>query len=418
LRLSAPAPRRTRACVPARTSLRFHLLALLGALALAGCVPPPVVSPPAPPHAQYRAATFADLPGWNDDAQAKAWPAFRIGCRTLVARPKTRLLWQDVCGKADGVDAADNAAVRRFFEDHFTPYRIVSSDGSDRGLVTGYYEPLLHGSRTRSDAYPAPLFAPPDDLLTVELADLYPELHGKRVRARLDGRHVVPYWTRADIEAGKAGTQGKALVFVSDPVDAFFVQIQGSGRVELDDGSTMRIGYADQHGQPFRSVARVLIERGELDVGQASMQGIRAWGRAHPEKLPALLDENPSYVFFRELPPPVPGSLEAIIDGPIGSLGVPLLAARTIAVDTRSVPLGAPVYLDTTEPVTGTRLSRVVLAQDTGGAIRGPIRADFFWGFGDEAGQQAGRLREQGAMWLLWPTGAQLPGDDVIGTKK
>jgi membrane-bound lytic murein transglycosylase A len=397
-----------RALVPPRIAL-----ALAAALVLAGCVPPPVVAPPAPPNAQYRAATFADLPGWNDDAQAKAWPAFRIGCRTLVARAKTQALWQDACGKADGVDGADNAAVRRFFEDNFTPYRIVSSDGSDRGLVTGYYEPLLHGSRTRSDTYPAPLFAPPDDLLTVELAELYPELRGKRVRARLDGRRVVPYWTRADIEAGRADTRGKALVFVSDPVDAFFVQIQGSGRVALDDGTTMRIGYADQNGQPFRSVARVLIDRGELGVGEASMQAIRAWGRGHPEKLPALLDENPSYVFFREVPPPTPGSLEASIDGPIGSLGVPLLAARTIAVDTRSVPLGAPVYIETTEPVTGSALARLVLAQDTGGAIRGPIRADFFWGFGDEAGQQAGRMREQGAMWLLWPKGAKPPGDDV-----
>jgi membrane-bound lytic murein transglycosylase A len=397
-------------CVHPPSPPRIHAVALAAALALAACqVVPPVVTPPAP-HAEYRRATFADLPRWNDDAQAKAWPAFRIGCRALVARPKTRTLWQDLCAKAEGVDAADTPAIRRFFEENFTPYRIVSSDGSDRGLVTGYYEPLLHGSRTPGEAYPAPLFAPPDDLLTVELANLYPELRGKRVRARLDGRRVVPYWTRADIEAGKADTQGKALVFVSDPVDAFFVQIQGSGRVALDDGSTMRIGYADQNGQPFRSVARVLIERGEVDVGQASMQGIRAWGRAHPEKLPALLDENPSYVFFREVPPPAPGSLEASIDGPIGSLGVPLLAARTIAVDTHAVPLGAPVYIDTTEPVTGTTLSRLVMAQDTGGAIRGPIRADFFWGFGDEAGQQAGRMREQGALWLLWPNGAAVPG--------
>src|SRR6185312_2741971 len=168
-------------------------------------------------------------------------------------------------------------------------------------------------------------------------------------------------------------------------------------------------GYADQNGQPFRSVARVLIDRGELTIGEASMHGIREWGRRHPEKLPALLDENPSYVFFRELPPPVPGSLEAAIDGPIGSLGVPLLAARTIAVDTHAVPLGAPVYLDTVEPVTGGKLARLVLAQDTGGAIRGPIRVDFFWGFGDEAGTEAGRMRQQGAQWLLWPNGAPLP---------
>jgi membrane-bound lytic murein transglycosylase A len=338
------------------------------------------------------------------------WPAFRVGCKALVARPRTQALWQPSCAAAHAIDAHDPIAVRQFFEANFTPYRITSSDGSERGLVTGYYEPLLRGSRTQSAQYAAPLYAPPGDLLIVELADLYPELKGKRVRGRLDGRRVVPYWARADIEAGKAQTNGKALAYVSDPVDAFFLQIQGSGRVALDDGTVMRVGYADQNGQPFRSVARVLIDRGELTLGEASMQGIREWGREHADQLPALLDENPSYVFFREVPPPPPGSLEAAIDGPIGSLGVPLLAGRTIAVDPRAIPLGAPVFLATTQPLTDAVLQRLVMAQDTGGAIRGPVRADFFWGFGDDAGAQAGRMRQQGAEWLLWPNGAPLPG--------
>jgi len=154
----------------------------------------------------------------------------------------------------------------------------------------------------------------------------------------------------------------------------------------------------------------VLIDRGELTLGKASMQGIREWGQQHPDQLPALLDENPSYVFFREVPPAAPGSLEALIDGPIGALGVPLLAERTIAVDPRAIPLGAPVFLATTEPLSDAPLQRLVMAQDTGGAIRGPIRADYFWGFGAEAGQKAGRMRQQGEMWLLWPNGAPLPG--------
>jgi len=379
-------------------------------LALAGCVPPPVVTPPqAPARAVFTATTYVELPGWNDDRLQAVWPAFEVGCNALVARPRTQALWQAPCTAARAIDAHDAAAVRRFFEDNFTPYRVTSTDGAERGLVTGYYEPLLQGSRTQSARYPSPLYAPPDDLLIVELAELYPELKGKRVRGRLDGRRVVPYWVRADIDAGKADTDGKALVYVSDPVDAFFLQIQGSGRVALDDGSVMRIGYADQNGQPFRSVARVLIDRGELTLGEASMQGIRAWGREHPDRLPALLDENPSYVFFREVPPPPPGSLEAAIDGPIGSLGVPLAAGRTIAVDPRSIPLGAPVFLVTTEPLSDEPLQRLVMAQDTGGAIRGPIRADFFWGFGDDAGRQAGRMRQQGEQWLLWPKGAPLP---------
>jgi membrane-bound lytic murein transglycosylase A len=200
-----------------------------------------------------------------------------------------------------------------------------------------------------------------------------------------------------------------AIAYVAEPVDAFFLQIQGSGRIRLDDGSVMRVGYADQNGHPFRSIARVLIERGELTPERASKQAIEAWGRANPDKLPALLDENPSYVFFREIPAPAPGSLEAAIDGPIGTLGVPLLAERTIAVDARVIPLGAPVFLATTYPLSPRPLTRLVLAQDTGGAIRGAVRADFFWGAGDAAGREAGRMRQEGRMWLLWPKGALPP---------
>jgi membrane-bound lytic murein transglycosylase A len=385
-------------------------VATIAAAALAACqvVPtPPTVAPPV--HAVYSATTYGALPGWNDDRPREAWPAFRVGCGALAGRDATRAVWRAPCAIAQSIDENDAGAVRQFFEAHFTPYRVTSSDGTQSGLVTGYYEPLLRGSRTRSAEFPTPIYAPPDDLLQVELSELYPSLKGKRVRGRLDGRRVVPYWARADIDAGKADLDGKALVYVSDPVEAFFLQIQGSGRVELAEGGVMRVGYADQNGQPFRSVARVLIDRGELSVGEASMQGIRDWGLQHPEALPALLDENPSYVFFREVPPPPPGSLEARIDGPIGSLGVPLLALRTIAVDPRSIPLGAPVFLATTEPLSDTPLRRLVMAQDTGGAIRGPVRADFFWGFGDEAGEEAGRMRQQGEMWILWPNGAPPP---------
>jgi membrane-bound lytic murein transglycosylase A len=387
----------------------------VGALVIAaGCQtptgPPPTTAPPAgPARAVFTATTYANVPGWNDDRPQAAWPAFRVGCVALAKRERTRSLWEAPCAAAEAVAPDDDAAVRRFFEANFTPYRVTATDGAEAGLVTGYYEPLLHGSRTPGPAFPAPLYAPPDDLLIVELADLYPELKGKRVRGRLDGRRVVPYWPRADIDSGKAGVADKALVYVTDPVDAFFLQIQGSGRVALAEGGIMRVGYADQNGQPFRSVARVLIDRGELTLDQASMQGIRAWGQRHPDELPALLDENPSYVFFREVPPPAAGSLEALIDGPIGSLGVPLLAGRTIAVDPRAIPLGAPVFLATTEPLSDAPLQRLVMAQDTGGAIRGPIRADFFWGFGDDAGRQAGRMRQQGRVWLLWPNGAPPP---------
>ncbi len=238
--------------------------------------------------------------------------------------------------------------MRAYFESHFIPYAVGAADGRDSGLVTGYYEPLLAGSRIRTPQFAVALYAPPDDLLTIDLSLLYPDLKDRRLRGRVDGRRVIPYWTRADIDAGRAPLDGKALVYVADPVEAFFLQIQGSGRIEAPDGSVIRIGYADQNGHPFRSIARVLIDRGEISADRASMQGIKAWARANPAKLPALLEENPSYVFFREVAPAAPGSLEARIDGPIGTLGVPLAAGRTIAVDPRSVPLGAPVFLATT----------------------------------------------------------------------
>jgi membrane-bound lytic murein transglycosylase A len=383
--------------------------------ALAGCqtVAPPPPAVPVPPAAASRAvftpAAWSELPGWNDDRVAAAWPAFVVGCRALLADPRKRAVWQAPCAAGAQIDGADEGAVRTFFLEHFSPYRVAAADGADMGLVTGYYEPLLTGSRTRTDQFAIALYAQPDDLLTVDLSSLFPELKGKRVRGRVEGRKVVPYWTRADLEAVPTRLAGKALAYVADPVEAFFLEIQGSGRVELADGTVMRLNYADQNGHPYKSIGRVLIDRGELTPERSSMQAIRAWAQANPDKTRALLDENPSYVFFREVPAPAPGSLDARIDGPQGALGVPLLAERTIAVDPRAIPLGAPVYLATTMPNSPIPLERLVLAQDTGGAIRGVVRADFFWGFGSRAGQYAGRMRQQGRMWLLWPKGA-VPG--------
>ncbi len=404
---------RIQPIVPFRRRLRRAAAAASLCAAVSACqtvAPPAPPITPAPPRTVFTPADWSDLPGWRADSVEEAWPAFVVGCRALVADARKRPLWQAPCAAGERVDGADPAAVRAFFAEHFSPYRVASADGGDVGLVTGYYEPLLRGSRVRTAQFAVPLYAPPDDLLTVELGDLYPELKGKRVRARVSGRKVVPYWSRAEIERDGATVPAKPLVYVDDPVEAFFLEIQGSGRVALPDGTVVRLNYADQNGHPYRSVGRVLIDRGELTREAASMQSIRAWALAHPDKVRALLDENPSYVFFREPAPPPPDSLAARIDGPQGALGVPLLARRTIAVDPRSIPLGAPVYLATTRPLSNAPLARLVLAQDTGGAIRGPVRADFFWGFGEEAGREAGRMKQDGRMWLLWPKGAPLPG--------
>jgi membrane-bound lytic murein transglycosylase A len=382
--------------------------------------PAPTAAPSLP--ARYEPASFDALPGWRDDAIEETWPAFMVGCARLLARDAAAVAssatnaaanaaspWRTPCTAAASVDGSNGGAVRAFFETYFSPWSVLAQDGTAAGLITGYYEPLLRGSRTREARFTVPLYSPPDDLLTIDLGSLYPELAGRRLRGRVMGKRVVPYWDREDIDTGKAAVAGHELVYVDDPVEAFFLEIQGSGRIQLPDGSVLRLGYADQNGHPYRAIGRVLADRGEIPLERTSMQNIREWGRRNPDKLPEFLHANPSYVFFRELPTFAPGTLEARIDGPIGSLGVPLLARRSAAVDTRAIPLGAPIWLAATYPSSDRPLQRLLMAQDTGGAIRGAVRADFFWGFGDEAGREAGRMKQEGRIWLLWPRGAALP---------
>ena len=358
---------------------------------------------PVPPKAKtLQAVRWSDLPGWMDDDPRAAWPAFLRSCSRLQAQTA----WRESCTLAERLPAT--ASVREFFESQFLPYRVADADGSVEGLATGYYEPLLRGSRSKEGPYRYPLYAAPDDLLTVDLASIDPELKHLRLRGRLEGRRVVPYYPRAEIERGLPALAGKALLWVDDPVDLFFLQIQGSGRVRLPSGEVVRVGYADQNGQPYKSIGRYLVEQGELKLEDASMQGIKAWGAAHPAKLDALLDQNPSYVFFRELPSVATGN-DSDADGPVGALGVALTPERSIAVDPRYIPLGAPVFLATTWPGSTQALARLVLAQDRGGAIHGAVRADYFWGFGDAAGAQAGRMRQSARMWVLLPRDYPLP---------
>ncbi len=370
---------------------------------------PPPVSQPAPPVPQPPAAPiptpaasyptlkpvdWSAVTAWRLDATSEAWGAFLQSCSTLGKRSA----WQAVCAEAASLQAPDDATVRAFFEQRFQPYQATQEDGSVEGLVTGYYEPLLKGDRARTPAARFPIYAAPDDLITVDLSSLYPELKNLRLRGRLVGNKLVPYATRKEIEAGTSsgnGFRGTPIAWAEDPVDLFFLQIQGSGRIELPDGSHMRVGYADHNGHPYQSVGKLLVERGELKLEQASMQGIKDWGTRNPDKLPDLLASNPSYVFFRELPNG--------LSGPLGALGVPLTDGRSIAADPRFLPLGAPVFLSTTLPNSSQPLNRLVMAQDTGGAIKGGVRADFFWGFGHQAGELAGRMKQRGRMWVLLP---------------
>ncbi|MDP2809694.1 MAG: murein transglycosylase A [Rhodocyclaceae bacterium] len=417
----------------------FFVLALVVAT-LSGCAgdpvrPPscpacpacPAEAPAKPAEKPLQPAAWPDLPGWEADDLRPAFESFRASCAVLEKRP----LWTATCAAAReaGVTRAETAeSLRAWFEAWFRPWALVNPDGSREGLVTGYYEPVLKGSRTRQPAYLNPVFGPPSDMVVVDLAELYPELKHMRLRGRIEGRRLIPYFSRAqwsDLAVQEPARLPDALLWIDDPLDLFFMQIQGSGQVQLDDGTRVRLGYADQNGHPYRSIGKRLVEQGEMKAHESSMQNIKAWAWAHPQRVQELLNANPSLVFFRELP------AEGI--GPPGALGVPLTPERSIAADPRHLTLGAPVFLATTWPngndgkplkklagppqeflgplgggrgeaaPSGGALNRLMLAQDTGGAIRGVVRADFYWGSGPEAGAQAGKMRQKGQMWILMP---------------
>ncbi|QDF95862.1 transglycosylase [Azoarcus sp. DD4] len=367
--------------------------------ACSACPSSPKPSPSPDEAAQaFQPSDWGAVHGWLEDDPSAVWPAFRSSCRTMEKQAQ----WQKVCSLVNQMSETPSpATARAFFEQHFTPWALANPDGSRTGLITGYYEPLIKGSRTPNERYRWAVHATPKDMLTIDLSAVYPDLKNYRLRGRLVGNRVLPYWNREELDKLENRLPAETLLWAADPIDLFFLQVQGSGQVELPDGSRVRIGYADQNGHPYQSIGRWLVQQGELTLDRASMEGIREWARKHPERLKEMLHSNPSYVFFRELP--------ASSEGPVGAQGVPLTASRSIAVDPRHTPLGAPVFLATTYPNTERALNRLVIAQDTGGAIKGVVRADFFWGFGPEAGNLAGRMRQDGRMWVLLPKGAKPP---------
>lgn len=366
-------------------------------LLLAGCTS----APPSAAHLTLEPQSFGALPGWTDDHPSEALPAFLRSCDRLAklgegtavgpaALKSTAAGWRGVCDEAVRVPEHDDAAARRFFEAGFTPY-LAGNNNAQEGLFTGYYEPELRGTRRPGGRYQTPLLKRPPDLVMVDLGRFRPAWRGERIAGRVQNGYLVPYASRAEIERGSLDPARLALVWVDDPVDAFFLQVQGSGRVRLQDGSLVRLGYAGQNGHPYVAIGKILVDRGQLTPDAVSLQSIRAWIKAHPEDGAALMDENPSYVFFREMTG----------DGPIGSEGVVLTPGRSLAVDDRFMPLGAPVFLDVSD--THGQVRRLLVAQDTGGAIAGPVRGDVFWGFGPEAEARAGAMRARGRAYLLLP---------------
>ena len=374
-------------------------------------VPNPIEKTPEPDRLTLQPATFSELPGWSDDAVAEALPALVRSCAVLrrtakgLAAPPSA--WEGPC---DALATVTPDGLRALLEARFRPWAITNH-GEAEGLFTGYYEPALQGSRRRRTDFQVPLYRRPPELVAVDLGAFRTELAGERIAGRVDGTKLVPFADRAAIDAGELAGRELELLWVDDAVDAFFLQVQGSGLVELDDGTTVRVGYDGQNGHPYTSIGRVLIDRGELTREEVSMQSIRAWIGSHPDQARDLLAENASFVFFRE----IEGA------GPLGSLGVPLTAGRSLAVDRRYLPLGPPLWLDASSPVPGGEgvapLRRLVVAQDTGGAIRGPVRGDLFWGHGDEATDVAGRMKESGRFFILLPVAIEPPSEARAGAE-
>jgi len=358
---------------------RGGLPALAVLLALAGCAPqhsagraPSGIAVPAGPGPALTPLRFDQLPGWSADRPAEAVPAFLAGCARLDGTADPRL--SALCAQASGLVPGDDAAARGFFERGFQPH-LASADGSAQGLVTGYYEPEFRAARSRGGEFQTPLL--------------------RRPPGHVQGR-MLP--TRAQITRGALARRGLEMLFVADPVDAFFLQIQGSGRARLADGSVVRVTYDGQNGQPYVPIGRVLVDRGEMKLEDVSMQSIRAWLKAHPAEAGGMMDQNPSYVFFREVRGVAPDA------GPPGAMGVALTPLRSAAVDRAHIALGTPVFVDTNDALTpAVPWRRLLVAQDVGGAIRGPTRADLFFGWGAEAEERAGRMRQPGSIYVLLP---------------
>lgn len=339
-----------------------------------------------------RALDWDDVPGWREASSASAWPALLNSCTKLADQDDA---WRTICAEATSLAAPDDAAARAFFERHFEPYRQRAGWFKTTGLITGYYEPLLEGSWMRTERYRYPLYRAPDDLISVELGSLYPELRGRRLRGRLHGQRLIPYFSRAEIDGNGAPLAGNELLWVDDPAALFFLQIQGSGRVRLPNGDMVAVGYADQNGHPYTAIGRTLIERAGFKPEEIDLPTIRAWLAQNPAQAQAVMHANASYVFFT--------LRDASLPGPLGALGVPLLPERAIAIDQAYIPLGVPVWLETQLPDSESPYRQLVFAQDTGGAIKGPVRADLFFGQGAAAEAYAGRMKASGRLYVFLP---------------
>lgn len=355
-----------------------------------------------------------ELEGWNGDNFAETLPAFVRSCDAIEKkdpdaavgadkRMGTYADWIAICKDARLIRPGNQIEAKYFFESRFTMYA-VSNRGEREGLFTGYYEPELAGRWARGAEYQIPIYSRPEDIVSIDLGAFRNELAGTQLAGRLVGDKLVPYYSRAEIHAGALRGRELEILWVADPVDAFFLHIQGSGRVRLPDGAYVRIGYAGRNGRRYTSIGRELVGMGAMALEDVTAPAIRDWLRTYPAAGTELMNRNESYVFFRV----VEG------EGPIGAQGVPLTPGRSLAIDRSFLPLGAPIWLDTTDPLSdGGPLRRLLVTQDTGSAIKGPVRGDVFWGFGETAARRAGLMKQRGRYFILLPKAAEPPSPDT-----
>lgn len=360
------------------------LFSLLALFFLYGCRTEP------PKSFELKRVSFSSISGWASDDFAAALPAMLKTCEKPAAD------WTDFCSGLKRLKDRPSSQVRRYLEASLIPYQVYTY-GSVQGTFTGYYEASLKGSFTKCSENKIPLYGVPEDLVRIDTKTFCAPGGDKGVvMGRIENGKLVPYLKRSEISEDKM--KAPVLLWVNDEVDAFILHIQGSGRVETEKG-TVHVGYAGNNGHAFLGIGSIMSKEGLLEPGKTSMPHIRAWLKKNPEKARELMAQNPRYIFFRILP-------EA--DGPMGAAGVSLTPQRSLAVDPRFIPLGTPLFLSTSDP-DGQPIERLVVAQDIGSAIKGAVRGDFFWGYGEEAFQKAGRMKSSGSYFLLWPKGKQPP---------
>jgi membrane-bound lytic murein transglycosylase A len=383
--------------------MRRTAAAVLTVAALAACaVPEPGPAPSGPGRMVLTPLSYGQLAGWSEDDSAAVLPALLKSCARITKLPLDKSIghegvggtaadWYSVCSAAQRVAANDHKGARALFETWLTPWQ-VSSDGKADGLFTGYFEPEIKGSRQRKGPYTLPIHGKPNDLVTADLGRFRSDWAGEQVIGRVENGRLVPYPTRAEIDQGAIEGKANVVAWTDDPVDLHIMHIQGSGRVRLDDGMVIRLGVAGTNGHKFVGIGKVMKDEGKLG-SDTSMPAIRAWLKANSEEGRTLLGRNPRYIFY---------GLNSANDGPLGTEGVALTPERSLAVDPRFVPLGAPVWVDSTDPA-GKSLRRLMMAQDTGAAIKGPVRGDVFWGAGEAAFQKAGRMKSPGRLVVFLP---------------